>query len=168
MPQKDDITTQDKVVMIVPARLAWKRYDELHIHADVRTKNARQADYLAFYFNNEIKITVPKIKSMVGLINITNHEQLECKVPDQANRQTAKALRNNPFEHEIENSFNEPLTIMFLTAPDDEATITLDNPIENDKLDKNNKRTAFRQSAPAYATLDSFIKASKTSQLVLL
>ena len=61
--------------------------------------------------------------------------------------------------------FGAQYKIIFLTASDDEETIRLQQPIANNKKDSNGKPTPFTYGAPRYVTIESLMKATKTSEL---
>ena len=149
-------------VMVVPATRAWSRYDDMSIYGDMRGVNWKPSDHLAFYTGMEIKPTVPRIKSTVSPINIMNDEEVE--VLDDVQRQVAENLRKR---HGVDEDWDHPLRVLFLSEPDDKAgeTVVLDEPIKNDKKTRTGKSWAWIMTGKKYVTLESLMTASKTSDL---
>ena len=124
-------------VMVVPATRAWSRYDEMSIYGDMRGLNWKPSDHLAFYTSMEIKPFVPKIKSTKSPINIMNDEEVE-KLDDYQ-KQVVTGLRTR---HGVDEDWDHPLRVLFLSEPCDEETIKLKTPIENDKKTRTGKSWA--------------------------
>ena len=147
-------------VMVVPATRAWSRYYDLSIYGDMRGINWKPSDHLAFYTGNEIKKFVPRIKSTESPINIMNQEEVEAL--DNYQKQAVEKLR---CRHDVDEDWDHPLRVLFLSEPGDEETLKLKKPVENDKKTRTGKSWAWIMTGAKYVTLESLKKARYTSEL---
>ena len=81
-------------------------------------------------------------------------------------KELAEELREKIKHHNREHQFDQAFKVMFLSGPDDDETVKLTEPIENDKTDKNDKPVPFTYGT-RYVTLESLKEARKTSELKL-
>ena len=152
-------------VMVVPAKWAWQRYNDKRIYGDMRRLNLKPADHIAFYTSHEIKEVVPKIMLPVKPINVMDAEEVRKRLTDDQKHIVKKMLKHRE-EEETGEDWDHSLTALFLSELEDNKTLTLKRPIENDKMSKNGKRVAYIQTGAKYVTLDSLKNASKTSELI--
>ena len=92
-------------------------------------------------------------------------EEVESLKDDDPAKGSARELYKRIIGEGLHADFGAQLKVMFLTAPDEEETIRLHQPIANDKKDSNGKLTPFTYGAPRYVTVESLMKATKTSEL---
>lgn len=166
------ISSADRVA-VASAGWAWPAYNALGKVAEPFISGyragyglAKPSNHIAFYTGQEIKIIVPKVKSVVGPINFTRQVEID-SLEDSQERELANEIFKRIKQcNEIEN-FNAETKIIFLSGPDDPETITLDKPIANDLIGKGGKRVGWVMKGQRYVTLDSLKTASKTSDLKL-
>ena len=155
-------------VMVLGARVAWPMYKNLSVYRCSTNKPMqplRETDYMAFYAAGKIQPLVPRIKSVVESIDMTQQEEIESLEDSQ--KMLVEELQEKIYHHELNHEFGQAFKVMFLSEPADDETVKLERPIVNDKKDKNWKTTPFTFGQPRYVTLESLKKASKTSELEL-
>ena len=155
-------------VMVLGARFAWPMYERLSVYRCSTNKpmqSLRDSDHMAFYVAGNIKPLVPRIKSVVELIDMTQPGQIESLEASQ--RRLTEKLRERIDYHKQGHEFGQAFKVMFLSRPADDETVKLEKPIVNDQKDKNGNPTPFTFGQPRYVTLKSLEKASRTSELEL-
>ena len=155
-------------VMVLGARFAWPMYNKLSVYRCSTNKpmqSLRESDHMAFYAAGKIQPLVPRIKSVIESIDMSQQEEIEFLEGSQ--KRLADELQKKIDHHELSHEFGQAFKVMFLSEPGDDGTVKLKSPIINDKKDKNGKTTPFTFGQPRYVTLESLEKASKTSELEL-
>ena len=152
-------------VLVIAARVAWPDYNRLSIYRCQPRRSFRPSDYLAFYAEGAIQPRIAKIKFAIESIDMRVAEEVESLEENDPAKGAARELYKRVVGEGLHSDFGAQLKIMFLTAPDDEETIRLQQPIANDKKDSTGKPTPFTYGAPRYVTVESLMKASKTSEL---
>ena len=155
-------------VVILGARFAWPMYKRLSVYRCSTSKPMqalRDSDHLAFYMGGKIQPLLPRIKSVVESLDMTQPEQFESLEDSQI--RLAKELRERIDYQTQGHEFGQAYKVMFLSGPADDETVKLAKPIVNDKKDKNGKPTPFTFGQPRYVTLESMEEASMTSELEL-
>ena len=155
-------------VMVLGARFAWPMYNKLSVYRCSTNKpmqSLRESDHMAFYAAGKIQPLVPRIKSVIESIDMSQQEEIEFLEGSQ--KRLAEELQKKIDHHELSHEFGQAFKVMFLSEPGDDETVKLKSPIINDKKDKNGKTTPFTFGQPRYVTLESLEKASKTSELEL-
>ena len=153
-------------VMVLGARFAWPMYKLLSVYrcgTNKPMRSLRDLDHLAFYAAGAIKPLAPRIKSVVESIDIMDSKEVESLGGGQ--KRLAKKLQNRIKHHKQSREFGQAFKVMFLSSPTDDDTVKLENPIINDKRDKNGNPTPFTFGQPRYVTLKSLRKARRTSEL---
>ena len=153
-------------VMVLGARLAWPMYKNLSVYRCSTNKPMqplRDTDYMAFYAGGRIQPLVPRIKSVVESIDMTQQEDFDSLEGNQ--KMLVEELQGKICHQELNHEFGQAFKVMFLSEPTDDETVKLERPIVNDKNDKKGKTTPFTFGQPRYVTLESLKKASKTSEL---
>ncbi len=158
------ISSAKSRVVVVAAKIAWQEYEEHSVYACLSSRSFRPSEHIAFYVNGKIETVIPRIKSVIQEIVMTQEEQIE-SLKDDYQRKLAKELLSKIKHHPKFSEWEAYHRVMFLTGPDDGDTVKLKGPIINDKKDKNEKPTPFTMGQPRYVTLESLQKASKTSEL---
>lgn len=153
----------DRVIVVAAADHAWDMYEQLSGYRRARNRTIKSSGYMAFYKDGEIKSRVPRIKSMVERINMTQQSEIEELCSRE--KEDAIELWEKIEKHGQQGEFNEDFMVFFLTGSNDSETIDLGKPIKNDKQSKNGKPVPFTYGNPRYVTLDSLKSASKTSDL---
>lgn len=162
------LDSADPRVMVLGARFAWPMYKLLSVYRCSTNKpmqSLRDSDRMAFYVGGRIQPLVPRIKSMVESVDMSEPEQFESLEASQ--RKLAKELRGRIDRHKQGHEFGQAFKVMFLSGPSNDETIKLEKPIVNDKKDKNGRPTPFTFGQPRYVTLKSLKAASRTSELEL-
>ena len=155
-------------VMILGASMAWPMYESLGVYrCAVHKPMARlqDSDHMAFYAAGEIKPLVPKIKSVIESIDMSQPGDVESL--DSPQKELAAELREKIDLHQQHHEFGQAFKVMFLSHPNDDETVKLQEPIKNDKKDKNGNAVPFTYGQPRYVTLESLKKSTKTSELEL-
>ena len=162
------LDSADPRVMVLGARFAWPMYERLSVYRCSTNKpmqSLRESDRLAFYVGGKIQPLVPRIKSVVESIDMTQPEQIEFL--DDSQKRLANELRDRIDCQKQGHEFGQAFKVMFLSGPSDDETVKLKRPIANDKKDKNGKLTPFTFGQPRYVSLKSLEEASRTSELEL-
>ncbi len=153
-------------VMVLAARRAWPEYQRLSVYKCGPNKPMqpiRDSDHLAFYVDGRIQPIVPRIKSVLESIDMTQPGEVESLEEDQ--RRLAEELREKIYSQNAVHGYDQARKVLFLSGPDDEETMKLERAIINDKKDKNGKPTPFTFGQPRYVTLESLKRAKATSEL---
>ena len=154
-------------VMVLGARMAWPMYKDLSVYRCSLNKPMQplkeKSDHLAFYVAGQIESLVPKVRSVLEAIDMTQAEEIESLGSNQ--RILAEELQKKIVHQKQSHEFSQAFKVMFLSEPDNDDTVKLVGPIINDKTDKNGKPTPFTFGQPRYVTLESLKKARKTSEL---
>ena len=153
-------------VMVLGARFAWPMYELLRVYrcgTNKPMRALRDTDHLAFYAGGEIKPLAPRIKEVVESIDMSQLNEIESL--GNPRKRLAKRLRNRIDHHGQWREFGQAFKVMFLSEPNDEETVKLEEPIINDKKDKNGDPTPFTFGQPRYVTLKSLREARRTSEL---
>ncbi len=154
MLKEEGLLTNEKDVVVVPARRAWPEYHKYNVYFCQPNRSHQPVKYLAFYTDGEIKPIVPQILEV--------YDDVICE-PDrykgELNRLVNKRLDEDPA------ALGHPNKIFLLTAPDDPRTMHLEQPIRNNLLSSTGKNTAFTQNQ-RYVILADLIIAKHTSDLV--
>ena len=141
-------------VMVIGARFAWPMYERLSVYRCSTNKpmqSLRDSDHMAFYVDGKIQPLAPRIKSVLESIDMTQPEQLESLEDSQ--KRLAKKLRERIDCHKQGHEFGQAFKVMFLSGPTDDETVKLEEPIVNDKKDKNGKPTPFTFGQPRFVQL---------------
>ena len=155
-------------VMVLGARFAWPMYERLSVYRCSTNKpmqSLRDSDHMAFYVDGKIQHLVPRVKSVVESIDMTQPEQIASL--DESQKRLAEELRERIDHHKQGHEFGQASKVIFLSGPSNDETVKLEKPVVNDKKDKNGKPTPFTFGQPRYVTLKSLQEASRTSQLEL-
>ena len=128
-------------------------------------QSLRDSDHMAFYVDGRIQHLVPRVKSVVESIDMTQPEQIASLEDSQ--RRLAEELWERIDHHERSHEFGQASKVIFLSGPSNDETVKLEKPVVNVKIVKNGKPTPFTFGQPRYVTLKSLQEARTTSQLVL-
>ena len=153
-------------VIVLAARLAWPEYQRLGVYKCGPNKPMqpiKDSDHLAFYVDGTIQPRVPRIKSVLESIDMTQPGEIESLEEDQ--RRLARELREKIYSQNAVHGYDLARKVLFLSGPDDGETVKLERAIINDKKDKNGKPTPFTFGQPRYVTLESLKRAKATSEL---
>jgi hypothetical protein len=154
-------------VTVVAARFAWPVYWEYSVYTCLPDRSFQPSEYMAFYANGEIQQLVPRIKSVIAPIDMTQPEQFD-SLDGYQKELAEELLEKTKSPGKLQNDeFFRPHKVMFLTGPKDSETVKLKGPITNDKKDKNGNPAPFTYGKARYVTLESLLKASNTSELEL-
>jgi hypothetical protein len=154
---------KSRVTVVAAGGGGWSEYKESSVYICLPYRSFRPSDHIAFYANKEIQPLVPKVKSVIEAIDLTQLRRIE-SLDNDHQKKLLKELREVIFRTGF--WFRTGLgKIVFLTGPDDSETVKLGGPIANDTIDKNGNPTAFTMGQPRYVTLESLQKARKTSEL---
>lgn len=143
-------------VVVVAAPSAWPEYQACHAYVCQQGRSIRPVKYMGFYSEKVIQKRVPEILERHDNIRLEKgkHKGLLGKAIDNL----LPYLRRRSGKVKLEGRFYK---FILLSAPDDLRTEHLDSPVENRKLSKTGKPTAFTQKQ-TYVSL-SKLKAAKTT-----
>ena len=163
------LSTDEPIVAVVAASHAWPMYKKIPAYRcglRLPLRSDDQFTHVAFYRYGQIMPIVPKVKGLFESINFTQPEEIARLTSRQ--RPLAEELLKRMKATESEDFFGGRFHVLYLSSTDDDETIHLENPIHNDKKDRNGRLTAFTQSKHRYVTLYSLKKANKTSDLDII
>ncbi len=154
MLEEDELIRPSKDTLVIPGRDAWPEYNDFHAYVCQPRRSFRHVSHIAFYTKNAIHELVPKI--------LESHEYVEMT------RGTYSGRLQELVEYLLERGLrveDKPYKVVFLTHPDDDRTVRLERPIENDLKSTTGRSTAFTQNQ-RYVSLTELKKAQRTSDLI--
>ena len=104
-------------VMVLGARFAWPMYERLSVYRCSTNKpmqSLRDSDHIGFYVGGKIQPLVPRIKSMVESIDMTQPEQFESLEDSQ--KGLAKELQERIDCQKQGHEFGQAFKVMFLSG----------------------------------------------------
>lgn len=140
-------------VAVVAARSAWPEYNELHAYVCQPNRSFQQVTRLGFYSKGVIYPLVPKI--------LATFDEVEMR--KNAHAGELGVLVNKLLKEEA-RPIGGLFKVLLLSAPDSPDTLTLVNPISNDKRSKSGKPTAFTMGQ-RYVSSEALKLAKTTSDL---
>ncbi|MEG3066564.1 hypothetical protein [Acetomicrobium sp.] len=156
-------------VLIVPARFAWSHYLNTSSYICQPNRSFKKTKYIAFYNEGKIMKKVPKILKTVNEVVFGEKGNFEVLSGDwsQSDEKEFSVKMKEVVKESIDSSLykaGESHKVLLLTGPEEEGTITINNEIPNDSVDKNGAPTAFVQRQ-RYTPLEKLMRAEKTSDL---
>jgi hypothetical protein len=139
--------------VIVAASRAWDEYERFHLYVCQPGRSFQTVKYMGFYKANQICPLVPRI--------------LEYQDRVRMERGSNKGELGRAVDRLLESELRKPddeCKVFLLSSPKDSQTIRLNEPIVNDLLSANGRRTAFTQGQ-RYVKLDNLRRAKRTSDL---
>jgi hypothetical protein len=143
----------EKDTVIVAARYAWDEYTKHQLYVCQPGRAFQPVQYVGFYKANQILRLVPRILERHDHVRM-ERGAYKGELGRAVDRLLDLALRTPGVEYQV----------FLLSGPDDPQTTRLDEPIENDLLSANGRRTAFAQGQ-RYVRLDNLRRAKRTSDL---
>lgn len=154
MLDEEDLVSPEKNVVVVAAKRAWKRYLDLHAYICQPRRSFRSVTRMAFYRSNAICPLVPKICKMYHAV------RLQRNVHDEPLKTVVEEFLKDQSWREGDEQM-----VMILTAPKDQGTLDLRNPITNDLASDTGRRIPFTQSQ-RYVSEVRLTTAKRTSDLI--
>ncbi|WP_139061619.1 hypothetical protein [Sulfobacillus thermosulfidooxidans] len=138
----------EPMVVIVPARVAWKDYHDYHAYICQPNRTFREASHMGFYLNKTIKNQIPKILNHLSNVELT----------PSPNSSASLNTLINAMQNQNDSRLGERHDIYFLSSPNDQDTLTLASDVVHHGKPFQNQR---------YFSLRSFRKPdlTDTSQL---
>jgi len=159
----DNLLGDPRQVVVVPAANAYREYLDLAAYLCQPGRPFKHVERMAFYCRGRIEREIPLVRHVFDHVEMTQEH--------------ADALRaaEDPTERELGTLIQRVLDagvrpagglekVFLLTAPDDPATVRIDQPILNDAVDKSGRTTAWVMMQ-RYASLDGLRQARRTSDL---
>jgi len=140
--------------VIVAASRAWDEYERLQLYVCQPGRFFQNVKYMGFYKTNKIWPLVPLIRERKDRVRM-EYGGDKGELGRAVDRLIELGLRKPDAEYQV----------FLLSGPKDPQTIRLDEPIVNDLLSANGRRTAFTQGQ-RYVKLDNLRHAKRTSDLV--
>lgn len=156
-------------VILVAANNAVSIYNEYHSYFCQPERKFHQASYIAFYKNNAIIKTVPKILAIYENVSFDD-EEIDLLEPsfkdDGVNNEILKTRLKELKSKYKQKDHGGHNKLFILSKPDSDQTILLKQDIINDLKSKNNpdRRVAFVQGH-RYLNIDLLKKATCTTDL---
>jgi hypothetical protein len=140
-------------VVVVAARRAWQEYNDFYAYVCQPNRSFQQVTRIGFYSKGMIYPLVPKI--------LETHDDIVMKLDAYAGNLGEVVNRLLTEDRKEEGG---RFKIFLLSAPDSPETLTLEQPILNDKKSKTGKGTAFTMGQ-RYVSSDALLEAKTTSDL---
>lgn len=157
-------------VLVIPARFAWKEYEDTSSYICQANRTFRKTDYMAFYRDGVIQEYVPRIikvfDSVLFMSDGTykiNNDELNVETEEGFKKELKEIALYMSNTKKIQD--NEQHKVILLSAKKDDKTIKLKNVIPNDLIDKNGNKTAFVQGQ-RYVSLQKLLNSKTTTELV--
>lgn len=158
--ETDDLLTNDDTV-IVAARRAWPEYLAVSAYICQPDRPFREGPtHLGFYTEGAVQPLVPRIRAKHPNVPFTREEAERQRAVGDAEVATLIETALSAGQRADGESYG----IILLTGPDDEGTVRLARPVENDAKSAAGKPWAWTLSQ-RYTSLDRLQNASLTSQL---
>lgn len=151
---------QDEV-LVVAARKALGEYLKYGLYICQPNRPFRPSSHMAFYSNGRIFHLVPQILGSIDQIMMTESTVREFALENREHHEKLHELV--AYLQEAKSTrLGEMAKIIFLSEPEDEATITLPHDIENDLVSESGRTIAFTQGQ-RYVSLDRMRRSPKTT-----
>lgn len=160
-------TTENTI--IVAARSAIRDYKNYNCYICQENRNFRNnSNYMAFYYNNKISTTIPKILGYIDSINLKNPNLDDINIINVSSDINELKERLKLFLHALND--NNPWIIgnnkiIFLTSPTDIRTVNLSHEIINNKTDKSGKKRVPYTQSNRYSTISKLQYSYFTTEL---
>jgi hypothetical protein len=156
-------------VLIVPARFAWSHYLKTSSYVCQPNRTFQKTKYIAFYNEGKIMKKVPEILKPVNEVIFEEEGNFEVLSGDwsQSDEEEFGEKMKEVVKESIcsgSHKAGASYKVLLLTGPEEERTISIDNEIPNDSVDKNGAPTAFVQRQ-RYTSREKLMRATKTSDL---
>lgn len=157
MFEEDGLIRPKGLTVVIAASKAWPDYEKFGIYVCQPDRAFRDAEYLAFYAEQEIKDVVPRIKKRWKRVNLRNLKKFEEPLLDKVKR----FVKENEAEEFLSNC-----QLIELTDRNDPQTERLEKgTIKNDCTSKISGRTVAYTQGHRYTTLKRLKDAKTTSAL---
>ncbi|KLU02313.1 TIORF34 protein [Rhodopirellula islandica] len=153
MLETEGLTASLNDTVVVAARNAWPEYQELHAYVCQPNRSFQIVHRMGFYSQGVIYPLIPRITASFDDV-----------VMEKNSHAGALGQLVNTLVDEGHRPEGERFKVMMLSAPDSPDTITLDQPIPNDKRSKSGKPTAFTMGQ-RYVPSERLLIAKVTSDL---
>lgn len=153
MLSAEDLICSATDVVVVAARNAWPKYNEIHAYVCQPNRPFQQVTRMAFYSKGQIYPLVPKI--------LESHNEVVMKKGAYSGVLGDLISR---LMDEKQYPDGETFKVMILSAPDSPDTMKLPQPIPNDMKSKSGKVTAFTMGQ-RYVSSEGLLKARTTTDL---
>ncbi|MDI9431361.1 MAG: hypothetical protein QM570_06550 [Planctomycetota bacterium] len=153
MLEEDKLISPSKDTLVIPGRHAWPEYKEFYAYVCQPRRSFRQVSHIAFYTKNQIRELVPEM--------LESHESV--KMSRGVYSGELGRLVDYLLDRKLRTE-NREYKVVLLTPPDDDRTVRLDKPVQNDLQSASGRITAFTQGQ-RYVRLSELKKAQKTSDL---
>tara|TARA_R110002072_G_scaffold90692_5_gene202910 strand:+ start:18841 stop:19797 length:957 start_codon:yes stop_codon:yes gene_type:complete len=153
MLEAEGLTASLNDTVVVAARNAWPEYQELHAYVCQPNRSFQIVHRMGFYSQGVIYPLLPRITALFDDVVMEKNSQAG------ALGQLVDRLVDEGYRPE-----GERFKVMMLSAPDSPDTITLEQPIKNDKRSKSAKPTAFTMGQ-RYVPSERLLVAMLTSDL---
>lgn len=168
------LTSEDftNTVLIIPAGFAWSFYEKYSIYRCQANRTFRNASYLGFYADGEIKKYFPQILGYVNSLNIIDDDFelikiFPVKTDEKSIKNSLKKLKNKICEENqtnITDDWKNNYKYLILTEKQNGKTFKIDKPIKNNKTSYSDKKTAFVQKQ-TYLNIEQLKGKKFTSEL---
>lgn len=156
------VSGEEDRVLVVGARKAWPEFEAHGLYFCQPNRSFKPSRYLAFYTDGEVKPIIPEITDSIESVELTREgvENATSLTEEQRN-----ALRNavDGLETAGADRYGSDQKVIFL---DEDAGITLDEPVSNDKTAEGSDRTVAFVQGHRYVSASALREGpSTTSEL---
>jgi hypothetical protein len=138
-----------EMITIVPANLAWPEYINCGLYICQQNRSFRETKYLGFYANGAIQNHIPQILGYIDDFNLSTDDIYGIDIDDIKGTSNLTLFQERIKKYQLENKNNlrkESSKIFVLSELNSDLTLKRDSIIENDKLSKTGKNTAYIQN----------------------
>ncbi|MCR9207654.1 MAG: restriction endonuclease [bacterium] len=153
MLEAEGLTASLNDTVIVAARNAWPEYQELHAYVCQPNRSFQVVNRMGFYSQGMVYPLIPRITASFDDV-VMEKGAHKGSLGDLVSRLIDEGYRTE----------GERFKVMMLSSPESPDTITLNQPIPNDKRSKSGKPTAFTMGQ-RYVPSDALLIAETTSEL---
>ena len=140
-------------VVVVAARNAWPEYNDVHAYICQKNRSFQKVGRIGFYSKGVVYPLVPKILDVFEDVEM-KHSAYKGELGRLVNRLLDERRRTEGMRSKV----------FLLSSPESSDTLTLREPIPNDKKSKTGKPTAFTMGQ-RYVSSESLLNANTTSDL---
>jgi hypothetical protein len=159
------ISGKEDRVLVVPARRAWPEYEETGLYFCQPYRSFRPSDHMAFYAEGAIQRKIPQIYDAIESVELSENGVETVDNSDLQDR-LKDAIEKLPVVNAEPERLGREQKVIFLGKSDDERTLTLSNPVENDKTAKDSDRgVAFVQNQRYVSLSDLRENPTRTTEL---
>jgi superfamily II DNA or RNA helicase len=162
---KSDYLIRTNDAVIVAAKFALDEYFKHSVYMCQPNRAFRPVDYLGFYSHGKIDKHIPRILGKVEKVLLSKRGINNVEVDEKTRNELLNLLKSLEVKGS-KNRIGYYHKVFFLSAPNSEQTITLENDIINDNKTKTGKTAAFTQNQRYVSSVKLKNNPEKTSKII--